>query len=54
MVCGSIIYVDDDSPIMKSVAITKEEKEDEESLEQIIDRYSDEEEKVEAEAEAQD
>lgn len=39
---------------MKSVAITKEEKEDEESLEQIIDRYSDEEDKVEAEAEAQD
>jgi hypothetical protein len=47
------MYVDDDSQIMKSVAITKEEKE-QESLEQIIDRYSDEEEKVEAEAEAQD
>jgi len=41
---------------MKSVAITKEEKKDEESLEKIIDRYSDEDEKekVEAEAEAQD
>ncbi len=51
------MYVDDySSIIMKSVAVTKEEKDDEESLslEQIIDRYSDEddetdEEKVRAE-----
>ncbi|MDZ7688712.1 MAG: hypothetical protein U5J64_08345 [Halobacteriales archaeon] len=41
---------------MNPVAITKEEKDDEESLEQIIERYSDEEEdeKIKAEAEAQD